>query len=41
MASRAMKYNKRRLPDLFSAALQTSRDCGRYESKGIKFGTFC
>ena len=28
---RVSKFNKRMLPDWFSAALKTSRKCGRYK----------
>jgi hypothetical protein len=30
MLKKYKSYNKRMLPDWFSAALQTSRKCGRY-----------
>ena len=34
-----MKFNKRMLSDWFSAALQTSRKCGRYIA--VSIGVYC
>ncbi|SDN88695.1 hypothetical protein SAMN04487951_10988 [Vreelandella arcis] len=34
------KTNKRMLSDCFSAALQTSRKCGRYIDFGVRVSTY-